>query len=340
MARLAPLLKALAPEQWRDLGSLSGARSNNLVVFALVVFGVQPSGGAFLPGLVGLLLLVPASTDPLRRLPAERLALLPLRERDRIWLRAAGLAMNPVVWLAFGALILAGGRYRAHAWWLLLLGVGTNAALFVRGRLSGPTPRFSLFRCIPPLPGKLGGLIRKNLREGLLQLDPYLGLLLSVSGLAYRISSPRPVPEALFGLSLLVVLALSTCAQGLFAVEGRHGFERYALLPLRGWEVLLAKDLAWMTILLVLLLPLAPLPGLAAGLMALAVGHHPSVHHRAPQSPWGFASGVSLGQGLLQVVLLALGGTLVHRDSMWYLAPCLGLYLGSLALFGRRLEGE
>lgn len=339
MARLAPLLKALATEQWRELGLLRGASSNNFVVFALVVFAVQPSGGAFLPGLVGLLLLVPASADPLRRLPEERLALLPLGERDRIRLRAAGLAMNPILWLTLGALTLGRGKYRTHAGWLLLLGGGANAAILLRERFFGLSSRFSLFRRIPALPGKLGGLARKNLREGLMQLDPYLGLLLSLSGLAYRIASPRPVPEALFGLSLLVVLALSTSAQGLFALDARQGFERYLLLPLRGWEILLAKDLAWMAILLVLLLPLTLLPGLAAGLMALAVGHHPSVHQRAPQAPWSFASGVSLSLGLLQVVLLALGGTLVHRDSLGYLVPCMGLYLGSLALFGRRLEG-
>ena len=335
MARITPLLRALGTEQWRDLRSLGGAGSNNFVVFTLLVFGTQPSSGAFLSGLVGLLLLIPASLDPLRKLPGDRLALLPLGKRDQTWLRLAAFAMSPVVWLTLGALLLGGGKYRAYAWLFVVLGGLSNALLWGRNRFFGT---FGAFRWFPRIPGKLGGLFQKNLREALMQLDPYVGLLLSIAGLVHRMASPKPVAEALFGLSLLVVLALSTSAQGLFALDARRGFERYRILPLRGWEILLAKDLAWMAILLVLLLPLAPLPGLAAGLVALAVGHQPTVHHRSPQARWGFASGRLVPQGLIQICLLALAGPLVHRDSHWYLPPCLGLYLGSLTLFGKQWE--
>lgn len=338
MARLAPLLSALATEQWRDLRTLGGAGTNHFVLFALLVFATQPHSGFFLPGLVGFLLLIPASADPLRRIPAERLALLPLGPRDLTWLRAAGWGLNPVVWLTLAAILLGGGQCRAHAWLLLLLALLVHGLVRARERWPAVLLRISLFRRIPGIPGRLGGLLRKNLREAWMQLDPYVGLWLSLSGLAYRIASPGPVPEALFGLSLLVVLALSTTAQGLFALDAQRGFERYGLLPLRGWEILLAKDLAWLMILFVLLLPLAPLPGLAAGLVALSVGHRPSVRYRWSQVRWGFASGTSPGLGVLQVFLMALAGTLVHRDSPWFTLPCLGFYLASLGYFGKQLE--
>lgn len=45
-----------------------------------------------------------------------------------------------------------------------------------------------------------------------------------------------------------------------------------------------------------------------------------------------------LDLGLLQVVLPGLAGTLVHRDSAWYVLPSLGLHLGSLVHAGNRLE--
>ena len=47
-------------------------------------------------------------------------------------------------------------------------------------------------------------------------------------------------------LSILIALALITYAQSLFGVDFGSGMTLYRLLPLRGWEILLAKDLAFL----------------------------------------------------------------------------------------------
>ena len=49
-------------------------------------------------------------------------------------------------------------------------------------------------------------------------------------------------------MALVVALALSTHTQVLLGIDG-HGAERYSLMPLRGWRILLAKDLAFLAIL-------------------------------------------------------------------------------------------
>jgi hypothetical protein len=139
-------------------------------------------------------------------------------------------------------------------------------------------------------------------------------------------------------LSLLVVLAMSTYALCLFGLDTDSSFTRYHLLPLRGWQILLAKDAAYLLLILILVLPLAPLSGLAAGLMALAVGHKPSVEQPVPQHRWRFTGGANISSGLLQVFLMFSFGTMVGRTSKLVLLPCLAIYFGSLWWYGRRLE--
>src|ERR1019366_5538370 len=50
----------------------------------------------------------------------------------------------------------------------------------------------------------------------------------------------------------------------------------YRLLPVRGWHLLLAKDAAFLAVVIALTLPLAVFPGIGAALVALAVGHAPA----------------------------------------------------------------
>src|SRR5205085_6100733 len=142
------------------------------------------------------------------------------------------------------------------------------------GMLTARAPQANLLRHVPAVPGKLGGLVRKNLREMLSVLDPYAGLVLMISGVIYRVKTPNADSDALLMITLLVMLSLSTYAQCLFAFDAESGFSRYRVLPLRGWEILVAKDAAFLLIALLLSLPLVPLAGIAAALGALAVGHH------------------------------------------------------------------
>ncbi len=66
---------------------------------------------------------------------------------------------------------------------------------------------------------------------------------------------------------------------------------RYRAMPLLGRQILWAKDLAYVLLLTVVVLPLSLWTGLTFGLAALAIGHIPSVGLRLPQLRWRFTGG-------------------------------------------------
>jgi hypothetical protein len=193
------------------------------------------------------------------------------------------------------------------------------------------------WRRLPHFPGPLDQLIRKNLREMLSTLDFYCGLLLSAGALIFRIKGTLP-PDAFFPLTMLVTLTLSSYAQTLFGLDGNGGLTRYRLLPLPGWQILAAKDAAFLIVNLALCLPVAPLAGLAAALVALTIGHDASVNQRREQTRWRFTTGVSFGSGIIQVLLMALMAAATVHVSPFMLAPCIAVYVWSTWWYGRVME--
>ena len=308
MAALLAILKALRRALGRDLGTFGSIKVNNLFLFvALLSYGalnsgLRPTSAYPFFVLLGFLLLFPMSSDPLGKLPPARLALWPLTAGQRVGLRLASMALSPMVWI--GVLILARTASPLAALAFCGIAVGVQGAAALGRRAIRRDPHWNLLRHIPRLPGRLGGLVRKNIRELLSLLDPYAALLMSLGGGLYRLIAPHPDPEAFAIIGLLVALTMSTYAQSLFGLElgSGSGMTRYDLLPLRGWEILLAKDIAFLAVLLVMLLPLDPGPGMTFGLVALAVGHHSSVLLELPQHRWRFTGGRLLPVGAPQAV--------------------------------------
>jgi hypothetical protein len=220
---------------------------------------------------------------------------------------------------------------------LLALAAGLVACGFlISDWTAAGKPMF--WRRVPAFPGSIGQLIRKNVREILSTLDFYVALLLSLAGLAYRVAHLNLPVDAFRDLGLLVVLALCTYTQSLFGLDGKGGLARYRLLPVRGWQVLLAKDLAFLTVMLVLLLPLEPLSGMAGAMMALAVGHSASVNDHKEQTRWRFSGGVSLAYGFFQVGAMAAAWGAVGLTSRWYLLPIATIWIFSVIWYGRRWD--
>jgi len=331
MARTAAILRALGRALRRDQKSIAAIVGNN---FFLVTALLLQNAGAFLYLILGLILLFTLSTDPLQKIPASRLELWPLERRERWILRAASPWVNPMTWLiGISAIWVARGKVTVGLWGLC---GGLMAVSFVLSALP-IAPRANLWRRIPRFPGPLNHLIRKNLREMLCTLDFYVALLLSLSTLAYRLSGMKLPEEALLPMTLLVMVALSSYAQCLFGLDGESGLERYRLLPVSGWQVLLAKDAAFLVLAVLLALPLAPLAGIGAALAALAVGHHATIDHRREQSRWRFSSGAPVAEGLTQCALIALAGSSVNHNA-WTLAACVGAWMGSVWWYGRRWD--
>jgi hypothetical protein len=332
MARSIAILKALALAYRRDWTAFQSLAGNN---FFLITAFLLRTAGTFVYLIMGLVVLFPLSTDPLRKVPPSRLALWPLDRRERWILRLASPWINPLTWGLAGLAVWGAGRALTVGLWVAI------AALFGGAFLISALPLPSgngMFRHVPQFPGPLNQLIRKNLREILSTLDFYCALILSLAVLAYRIFG-APLPhEAFMAMTVLVVGAMSSYAQCLFGLDGEGGLSRYRLLPVRGWQLLLAKDAAFLAAVIPLTVPLAVLPGIGAALVALAVGHSPAVEHPRPQTRWRFSTGGALGNGVIQLVALAMTASGIYLTSVWFLAAAVAAWAASVWWYGRDVE--
>ncbi len=332
MARVTAILKALSRAFRRDQKSLQSVAGNNF--FPITAYLLRQAG-VFIYLIIGVVLLFPLSTDPLRKIPASRLALWPLDRREQWMLRIVSPWLNPLSWLIAGLAIWAvHGSLTAGLWGLV---AGLFAAGFVLSDVSFLSAH-SVWRLVPGFPGRLGRLIQKNLREMLSTLDFYCALILSLCALAWRVLGAALPSEALLAITILVVLALSSYAQCLFGLDGAGGLIRYRLLPLRGWQILAAKDTAFLVIAVAVSLPLAPLAGAGAAAVALAMGHETAVHHPRTQIRWRFSSGGAMMFGLAQAVLMAVAASGVFFRGPLVLAACFAVWAGSVWYYGREIE--
>ena len=205
-------------------------------------------------------------------------------------------------------------------------------------RASAWAPRSNLLRWAPQFPGRIGQLYRKDLRQMFSTLDPYIALVLAASSCAYRFLATSPDAAAFPILSVMITVALSTYAQCVFGLDGDAGIMRYRLMPLRGWQIFLSKDLAFLSILLCLVAPLNPAAGMSAGLIALAVGRKHALEHPVPQSRWRLTSGALFPIGLIQIVsMVAVSSAVTGASGYWFLVAVV-VYFGSLWWYGREWD--
>jgi hypothetical protein len=262
----------------------------------------------------------------------------PISDRGCAVLRAASMALSPAAWITV-ALVAATARPLTGLGFLLVA-VAIHSLSALGRRLAARAPQWDVTRWVPRLPGRLGGLVRKDIRQMLVVLDCYIALVVSAAGLIFRLSGRATDPEAFPILAMIVVLALSTYAQCLFGLDLDSGWTRYRMLPLRGWYILLAKGIAFLLVAFVLVLPLDPAAGIAAALAALAVGQHASVHTPVHQHRWRFTGGTLFPNGFVQVVAIFGAGLGVRRQgAIWLLAAAV-LYAASLSFYGRAWDRQ
>jgi len=337
LAAIIAILKALGRVVRRDLRTLRSIQFNNFFLFAVLLTYSslasqrKPAGAAPFLVLLAFVLLFPLSSDPLAKIPAVRLSLWPLT-RGQWWrLRLASLALSPVLWAALVVAVTTGNVLAAGI--LLLAAVAAQSLLVLLSLLAKKAPRWNPYRYIPQLPGMLGGLVRNNIRQILTVPDLYVATLLAITTSPYRWLSPHPEPRALLTMAFIVGLALSTYAQCLFGLDSASALTRYRLLPLRGWQILAAKDIAFLGILFVLVLPLCPGPGLTFGLVAVIVGRYPSVAFRLPQKRWRFTSG-DPRFGVLQMIFGIALGFGVYENGKWFFVAVAITYIVSVFVGG------
>jgi hypothetical protein len=330
MARTAAILGALGRALRRDQKSIESIVGNNFFWVAVLLL---QDAGTMIYLLFALILLFPLSTDPLRKVPASRLASWPLEARERWTLRLASPWVNPMSWLlAAGAVFVARGKVSLGLWGVV---AGLIAAAFMISAVPWRS-RGGAWRAVPRFPGMLNHLVRKNVREMLATLDFYCALALGLIALLFRLWGKLP-HEAMLPMTALIAIALSSYAQCLFGLDGESGMERYRLMPLRGWQILAAKDAAYLALAIPLAMTLSPLAGTAAALAALAVGHSATVKRQKPQARWRFSAGAPLPEGLAQAALIAVAASSV-MSSLWFAPVCVAAWAGSLWWFGRLWE--
>jgi hypothetical protein len=339
VAAVLTVLRTLRLLLKREFGSFLSVRLNNLFLFAAllaytsVVSGMRPIAAIPFLLLLLLMMLFPLSSDHFAKIPSSRKSLWPLTDRQWTALRLAALAFNPVLWLAI--LVLLATRRFIFAGSFLAVAVAVQAVSTAGTRLTARIPQLHPYRYVPQFPGTVGGLVGQEIREILSILDFYAALLFSIATVAYRGFSSHPQPEANPVLAMLAALALSTYTQCSFSLNSSSGISRYRLLPLRGWQILSAKDVAFLGILLLLTLPSGSgmIAGLTFGFTVVAVGRYPSLVLRPPRQRWRFASG-DLRFSVLQFVAAPALGFAASRTSIWFFVLAIVLYLVSLFVGG------
>jgi len=323
----------------RDVGTFFSVTLNNLFLFAAllayaaIASGMKPAAAMPFFFLLLLITIFPLSSDPLAKVPPDRRALWPLTQNQRIGLRLASLALSPILWIGLAVLLTT----RGWGWALVFLLVALAAQIVsaLGSLLLRHVPSLHPLRPIPALPGRLGGIIRNNIRQILSTLDFYSAMLFSMGAIFYRFFANPPDKAAYPVMANIVALALSTYTQCSFGLDSPSGLVRYRLLPLRGWHILLSKDIAFLAVLCVLLLPTGQgvWSGLTFGLVVIAVGRWPSLVLRLPLKRWRFAGG-DLRFSLAQFVTAPAIAFAEDRVSSWFLAAAFLFYLASLLVGG------
>lgn len=296
-------------------------------------FLLDPAASVFLLGLVAVVLVFPLSADPLGLIPRSRLLLWPLSLRDRRTLRAISPWLNPVTWAVGGVILWK----RVAADLAVLIGGLFVFAAFMPARTRNAAGRGGLLRLAPRFPGLLGLLVRKNLRGLVSTLDFWCAAIPGLGAAGYALAGLLP-KDAGLPMTWVVLLAISTCAQTLFGLDGRGGMTRYRLMPLRGWQILLAKDLAFLLICAVLTAALSPVAGLCGALVALATVRNAAIQENRPQARWRLQAGTSFGPAIVQIILMVGAASWANAKGPLVLIPCVAVWSISLWWGGRRLD--
>jgi hypothetical protein len=217
------------------------------------------------------------------------------------------------------------------------------------------------------LPGRLGGLVGKDFRYFRRLLDTYLGLAAAILGCVYLTVADAPSAGVFWSFIVATFLGNAALAFNSFGLDDRAGLDRYTLLPLSGKAVLLSKNLAYLMIVLVELLPMLVIAGWKLGVITgglglvlaaalgsayLTWGNWMSVNHPLKMQFFRFANsgaalvdamgGVFFGSlpGVVLIFLWQTRGAEPVGATALILLLTGGSYFLSLRRFGNRFEQD
>ncbi len=333
------LVLVLLRAAWRVLRrkqeSLIKIPANNMYYAAVAFAFIADRGAAvFLLGLVLLVLVFPLSADPLALIPRSRLQVWPLTVRDQRLLRTIGPLLNPMTWVVTAVVL-----WRRMALSLSVLIAGLFLVAFCTPSWVRASGHGRMLRWTLRFPRSLGLLVVKNLRGLVTTLDFYCALIPASAATAYRVAGLLP-EDAGLPMTWVILLCLSTCSQTLFGLDGRGGVTRYQLIPLSGWKVVLAKDLAFLLLLLLMTAALSPVAGLAGGLIALATVRKAAIVENRAQVRWRLQVGTGFGPAIVQMMSMVVVAAWAASAGPLVLIPCVIVWVVSVWCGGRMLQSN
>jgi hypothetical protein len=252
------------------------------------------------------------------------------------------------------SLLAIGAAAGSGLLWSFRRSVYSEAAQRVPGRGAGSVLR---------VPGRFGGLVRKEQRYLRTVLDLWLGLLLvlAVTAASVFASPPAAICQAIIVIVFLLNANATLNCLGLDTAEELH---RYFILPLRGREILLVKNVGLMVIVaaqvsLLILTSLWHIGPVEAGVeivlaAVLLLGHltwgnMASVTSPVRMRPYRFAPTaepitavisviLATVPGLAVIVLLQLQSRLSVVGIVAIVVLTTSTYAGTLHFAGKRLE--
>jgi hypothetical protein len=200
-------------------------------------------------------------------------------------------------------------------------------------------------------PGRFGGLVRKEQQEFRKLLDVWPGLLLAL--VVSTASLFGPLPPIVGQAIIVIVFVMNThVIMNCFGLNTGAEVNRYAILPLRGRDVLLIKNLGLTVIVAAQLTLLILIAGWRSGLVEAAAEVLLAVVLLLSHLAWGnlvsvtapfkmqFYRFASSGEPVTAMVGSTIGSApgvivlfLLHSESTWSAATMAGVLLLSLATY-------
>lgn len=144
---------------------------------------------------------------------------------------AARVAISPSPWRQMLVIVL-----------LIAVAFVISLVAFSKSLEGGETKRTGTFGLLTDLPGRFGGLIKKDVRYAFRLLDVYLVLPVLIVMDIYLVSNPEPAASVVWASTIALLFPLMALAFNSFGLDSSLGMDRYRLLPLSGRQLLVTKN--------------------------------------------------------------------------------------------------
>ena len=207
-------------------------------------------------------------------------------------------------------------------------------------------------------PGRLGGLLKKDLRYFVRLLDVHFALPIVILFVIYLASNPEPSASVFRVVLIILFLPWISMTSNCFGLDSPLGLDRYSLFPLSGRDILLSKNLAFVVLCIGLVGAIFPLAFWRFGagimvlgfvelvLMALAYlswGNWMSVREPYKMQFHRFSAGGSPADAIMGMLFGSVPGLImVYSGALWTTVLLIlvysALYYLSLTRSGRQLD--